>query len=110
MKKNPFFIILIVIVVLVLFCPIPLQYKDGGTVEYKALTYSVRNLHSIRNNTKGSSWYVPEIEEGAPGYIVGLEVEILGVKIYDNTKFEKAEEDQSGEIESYFVGDADTLE
>ena len=44
MKKI--LIILIIILVVLLF-PIKLQYKDGGTVEYKSLTYKIIKWHRL---------------------------------------------------------------
>ena len=31
----------------ILLLPIPLRYKDGGTVEYRALLYSVYDVHRL---------------------------------------------------------------
>lgn len=30
-----------------LLVPIPFKLRDGGTVEWKSLTYSIANVHSI---------------------------------------------------------------
>lgn len=63
---------IVVAVAIVLLIPLPTHYKDGGTVEYKAILYSVTNYHSIRS-------------EG--GFYTGVEVKICGFVVYDNTTF-----------------------
>jgi PDZ domain-containing secreted protein len=65
--------VIIVILVVFLFIPIPLHYKDGGTVEYHALLYSVTDFHSMKM-------------EG--GYDTGIQVKILEISVYDNTTFD----------------------
>lgn len=41
---------IIIIVLLVLLFPIKFQYMDGGTKEYKALTYQIIKWHAINEN------------------------------------------------------------
>ncbi|MCR5539983.1 MAG: hypothetical protein K6F71_03990 [Ruminococcus sp.] len=72
-KKHKIFIILLICAVL--FIPVPSWHKDGGTVEYKAVTYSVRKVHSISN-------------QHGTGYNVGTQVKILFWTVYDDVKFE----------------------
>ncbi len=74
-KKKLIRNLIIIIALIVLLFPIPLHYKDGGTVEYKALVYSVTDYHAI--NT----------EDGE--YLVGQTIEIFGITIFDNTRVEK---------------------
>lgn len=57
--------------------PIPYHYKDGGTVEYHSLLYSVTNYHSIVFND-----YTKE-------YDTGIKIKILGITVYENTTFDK---------------------
>lgn len=73
-------VILLVLVLAVLLFPMRLQVKDGGTVVYKAVLYTVRDMHAITNvsNEDGSTEY---------GYTVGITVEILGFEIFDNTRW-----------------------
>ncbi len=74
-KRKVIRSIIIVIVLVILLFPIPLHYKDGGTVEYKSLVYSVKDYHSIHS---------------ADGeYLVGISVEVFGIEIFDNTRVEK---------------------
>lgn len=45
---------IVIFLLLVLFVPAKFEYKDGGTVEYKSLSYKYIKWHRIRNN---SSYY-----------------------------------------------------
>lgn len=67
-------IILIILLCAALLVPIPVGYKDGGTVEYNAVLYTVRKVHSLADR--------------APGYDVGTQVRILFWTVYDDVKYE----------------------
>lgn len=69
-KKMKIFIA--VVIILILLTPFPSHYKDGGTVKYTAILYSVTDYHSI-------------VEEG---FYTGIEVKILGITVYKNTTIE----------------------
>ena len=60
---------------LVLLFPFPVRQKDGGSVEWKALLYSVTDVHRIN----------PDIN-GATAFIEGTIVEILGVEVFNNVE------------------------
>ena len=69
-------IFIIIIVGLILLFPIPMHLLDGGSVEYKALLYTITKYHKLA-----------PIEEGKDvTYIEGLGIKILGKEIYNNTK------------------------
>ncbi len=68
-KKN--LVILIIILAMVLLIPIPLHLKDGGSVEYKALLYSITKYHQLDHNSE-------------TGYRDGIGIKILGMEIYNN--------------------------
>lgn len=72
--KKKIAIIVCVILVLVLLIPIPLHLKDGGTVEYHALLYSVSNVHRIAPDAEDD-----DFEEGTI-------IKILGIEIYNNVE------------------------
>lgn len=74
-KKRLIRNIIIIIALIVLLFPIKLRYKDGGTVEYKAIVYSVTDYHAIHS------------AEGE--YLVGITVEVFGIEVFDNTRIEK---------------------
>ena len=61
-----------VLVAAILLFPMPIHYKDGGTVEYKALLYSVQNVHRLNPDPQGAE------------YIEGKIIEIFGIEIFNN--------------------------
>lgn len=74
MMKKKIIRITIIIIALILLFPIPLRYKDGGTVKYQAVLYSITDYHALR---------------GVDGYDTGIEIKILGITVYENTTFEQ---------------------
>lgn len=72
MKKKKVWIAVSVIMGLLLF-PIPQRLKDGGSIRYAALLYQITDVHRIN----------PDIESDDP-YLEGIEIEILGAKIFSN--------------------------
>ena len=74
MKKKSVIFIAAVLVASVLLIPVPLYAKDGGTVTYQAILYSVTYYHSIKH---------PE------GFYTGTEIKILGITVFENTTFDK---------------------
>ena len=46
MKKKKV-IIIAVLLLIVLVIPVKLHYKDGGTIEYKSLTYKIIKWHRL---------------------------------------------------------------
>lgn len=69
--KKKILIIIIIILVLILLVPIPFHLKDGGSIEYKALLYTITKYHRLDSNSE-------------TGYKDGIGVEILGMKLYNN--------------------------
>lgn len=69
--KKKVIVVVIAISLLILLVPIPMHLKDGGTVEYRALTYKISKVHRLAN---------------ALGYEEGIIIEILGMEIYNNVK------------------------
>ena len=69
--KKKILIAVIVIILLVLLIPIPMRLRDGGTIEYKALIYTVSKVHKLNHNS-------------ASGYDNGLIIKIFGKEIYNN--------------------------
>ncbi|MFY9285136.1 MAG: hypothetical protein ACOXZT_08170 [Tissierellaceae bacterium] len=72
--RKPSIRFIIIIIALILLFPIPIRYKDGGTVKYQALLYSITDYHALR---------------GVDGYDTGIEIRILGRRVYENTTFGK---------------------
>jgi hypothetical protein len=71
--KRKIIVGIIIVLLFVLLIPFPLRYKDGGTVEYHAVLYSVTNFHSMK--TGG-------------GFYTGIQVKVLGISVCDNTTFD----------------------
>ena len=72
MKKKAI-IVLCVLLLAVLLVPIPLRLKDGGTIKYQALLYSVSEVHRLAPSK-------------ASGYEDGVIIEILGMQICNNVE------------------------
>ena len=74
-KKKKIITIIILLFVFSLM-PVTIHYKDGGTVEYKAVLYQVIQWRSlnIKENISSKILYVYK----------GLEVKILGITVYNN--------------------------
>ncbi len=69
MKRNPRLITVIIIpaVLLILLFPFRSVYRDGGTVNYKAVLYEVTKYHI-----------------GVGEYTAGLNIKIFGIEVYEN--------------------------
>ena len=68
--KKKYLILIIIFLVIVLF-PIKTRLKDGGTIEYKALTYKISKVRRLNSLESDST------------YTTGLIIEIFGKKIYE---------------------------
>ena len=86
MKKKSIIIISIFVVLAILLFPIPSKLKDGGTVEYRALLYTITDYHKL----------ILETDQSESGYIEGIKIEILGIEIFNSLdekeSFAKTEE------------------
>ena len=70
--------------------PIPFKLKDGGTVEWKSLTYSISKVNSIYS-----------IDDIRMGYKKGVIIKIFNITVFNNSKYdiEKELEDENLNIE-----------
>ncbi|MBD5140905.1 MAG: hypothetical protein HDT25_05770 [Ruminococcus sp.] len=75
-KKSKVISAIIVIIMAILLVPFPHFYKDGGTVEYRAVLYCVTKSHAMNG---------PEQQDD--GYYIGTIVEILGFEVYNDVEF-----------------------
>ncbi len=75
MKKSTKIIIAVIGIILsiVLLYPITLEYDDGGTVEYRAILYSVQDVHRFRFDS------ITKYEDGTI-------IKILGIEVFNNVK------------------------
>lgn len=71
--EEKFVLVLIVVFIALMLIPQRTTLKDGGTVVYKSLVYSVYKLHRITNM------------EGV--VLDGTEIEIFGVMVYKNVNY-----------------------
>lgn len=78
--KKKWIKILCVVIALIMLVPIPMQLKDGGTVEYTAILYKVSDVHSLAH---------PEDVEKGQEFYEGIIIEILGFQIYNNVNSER---------------------
>lgn len=83
--KKKVKIIILVVVMLILLTPIRMNLKDGGSVRYKALLYEVTKIHQLD---------LVENDDRVKPYIEGLEIKILGMRIYKNTWNESTNDTQ----------------
>lgn len=67
--------ILLILVIIAMLLPMKILYKDGGTVQYKALLYCYTQYHSLT------------VENYRAGYRTGKEIKIFGLTVYDDTEF-----------------------
>ncbi len=74
MKKKLKIIIIIMLSLIFLF-PVKITYKDGGTIKYCAVLYSVTKQHSLTE------------QGGTSGYDAGTKVRVLFFEVFDNVKF-----------------------
>ena len=69
MKKR-IILVVIVVAILLLLIPIPFYLNDGGSIEFRALLYTVTNYNKLMS-----------LEDG---YKEGIKIEILGKEVYNN--------------------------
>ena len=74
MKKKAI-IILCVLLAIVLLFPVPLRLRDGGTVQYKAILYTVSDVHSLATI---------EEQEAGKEFNEGIIIEMLGFEIFNS--------------------------
>ncbi len=94
MKKKIIIAISIIIAVVLLF-PSRTVLKDGGTVKYTALLYSITKYHRLAPMSSGS------------GYDEGISIKILGLEIFNNFK-ESHEQQNSNDVQNSNQTDNDT--
>lgn len=79
MKKKVFAAVAILVFVILLF-PVRMNLKDGGSVQYKSLTYSITKVHSLISDEEA-------LKEGkVKPYDDGFVIKILGIRVFDNVE------------------------
>ena len=67
--------ILLALVIIAMCIPMRTAYKDGGTVKYRAVLYSVTKRHSLA------------VSDHRRGYDIGTEVRVLFWEVYNDVTF-----------------------
>ncbi len=73
MKNKKILVWILAIALIVLLIPVPMRLKDGGTVVYKSVLYSIEDVHRLN----------PDMESVAQ-YSEGTVIKILGMEIFNN--------------------------
>lgn len=73
--KKKILIILIFVSLLVLLIPVPLHLRDGGSVEYRAVLYTITKVKSLNL-------------ESVTGYSEGTIVKIFGLEVFNNVSYD----------------------
>lgn len=92
--KKKIVIGIVVFVMLVLLIPIRLQMKDGGSIQYKAVLYSVTKYHQITLKEGSEDNGIVE-----SGYRVGWRFEVLGLEIFNNVRFVSDNNSEKEEVD-----------
>lgn len=69
--KKKIIVVSVVLIMFILLVPIPFKLKDGGTIEYKSLTYKISRVHRLLADV---------------GYEDGLIIKVFGIEFYNNVK------------------------
>jgi len=77
MKRKIISMILAALILAVLLIPVPLRLKDGGTVVWQAVLYSVSDVHSLA---------LEEDVQNGKAFYEGIIIRILGFEVFNNVK------------------------
>lgn len=69
--KKKIILFIVIIIALVLLVPIPFKLRDGGSIEFKALLYTITKYHRLDM-------------ESETGVQDGIGIKILGMEVYNN--------------------------
>lgn len=72
--KKKLVIGICILLIAVLLIPIPMRLKDGGTVRYTAILYTIEDVHRLN----------PDINSDQE-YLEGTIIKILGMEVFNNT-------------------------
>lgn len=82
-RRRIWLVVIAAVLLAVLVTPVRLNYKDGGTVNWRAITWEYYKWHRME---------VDEAEPHEVRFLVGGELYILGIKVLDNTRIVGADE------------------
>ena len=72
--KKKLIIGICILLIAVLLIPIPMRLKDGGTVRYTAILYTIEDVHRLN----------PDVNSDQE-YLEGTIIKILGMEVFNNT-------------------------
>ena len=78
--KKKLIIGICILLIAVLLIPIPMRLKDGGTVRYTAILYTIEDVHRLNPDTDSNQ-----------EYLEGTIIKILGMEVFNNTNDNGAE-------------------
>jgi len=96
MKKKSILIV-IVVIALILLVPIPMRFKDGGSIKFQALLYSITKYHRLDEFTEN-------------GYVDGIRIEILGVEIFNSTEYSETETAERKEVKNIKILNSESID
>ncbi|MDE6531746.1 MAG: hypothetical protein K2K96_13390 [Lachnospiraceae bacterium] len=88
-RKKIIILGLFALLTIILLFPIPLHLKDGGTVVYKAVLYSVHKVHSM------------DLVDSELVYLEGTIVEILGFEVFNNVETPEPSQKTNQDTQEY---------
>lgn len=71
--KKKLIIGICILLIAVLLAPIPMRLKDGGTIRYTAILYTIEDVHRLN----------PDVESDQT-YLEGTIIKILGMEVFNN--------------------------
>lgn len=69
---------ILILLAIILLTPIPTYYKDGGTVEYRAILYGVTDVHTMATEE--------DVAKGI-GFYEGIIIRILFFEVFNNVNY-----------------------
>ena len=63
--------IIVILIIIILLFPIPMRLKDGGSIRFQSVLYSVTKINRLNEDIDSEN-------------IKGWEVEVLNMKVYRN--------------------------
>ena len=73
--KKKLIVGICILLLAVLLIPIPMRLKDGGTVAYTAILYTIEDVHRLNPDT-----------ESEQEYLEGTIVRILGMEVFNTVR------------------------
>lgn len=73
--KKKLLIVIFILLTAVLLIPIPMRLKDGGTIAYTAVLYTLEDVHRLN----------PDLES-EQAFLGGTIIKILGMEVFNNVK------------------------